>query len=76
MIVKKIAEYEKETYLKSVSKKKTQCPWVSGIIQDFTSIKRTNVYTEEARANLMFCLALLETVNILQWLGFWYLTFK
>lgn len=76
MIVKKIAEYKKETYLKSVSKKKTQCPRVSGTIQDFTSIKRTNVHTEEARANLMFWLALLGTVNILQWLGFWYLTFK
>lgn len=66
MIVKKIAQYEKETYLKSISKGKTQCPWVTGTIQDFMSIKRTNVHTEEARANLIFCLALLETVNILQ----------
>lgn len=38
--------------------------------------QRTDVHTKEAWANLIFCLPLLETVSILQWLGFWHLTFK
>lgn len=66
MIVKEIAEYETETYLKAISKGKTQCTWATGTIQDFMSIKRTNIHTEDTWANFIFCLALLETVNILQ----------